>query len=1591
MIKRLFPLFLFFLVFGTATAQTPMPLKIDSKNIRFTTGKQKSNMMCGDAGEISSLTVNGQSNDTDGVPIVLCFGDELTIDHLAGSEDLSNDPNPSTPSGIGYIFYECEPDVNIMGDNLEDLYDDMCLFQDPFFLGPDAMTIVATIDTTDIWLAAGGTDGDAVFVNDGSLNTGFNGGDPATFWFAPVTLNQVGANGNGFETPADSSNPPAGTCINVRTDQAFSVTYLNEITIEERVTADNGLPCRGRFTVRGGLPELTGGDYVSVEIYKEDDPSVEALILSGATEHGETVTFSVNQPGNYVVNVSDGKNCSSTRILDLGECKSVDFAAPTLVARLDGSVCMDITTENFDSLFSFQFSMQWDQTIVQFDSITNINPALSAGFDINTMNATNDGNLVSNWFTQDDLNGPGLSFPDGTTIFTLCFSAIGVDGECSEVAFTQTPTPYGASDANGQEFGITPSNGKIIISDNSIGVAVDSTNITCNGLIDGTFTVTVVGGTPPYNFVWNEVGDTDAPTGPITINMDGGSETVMDLAEGIYSITVTDSTNPMDEDIVTISIEEPGLLSASINATAPTCAGDEDATATVMVARGDNPPTPVTDLTGYSFEWNMPAPPNNTTQTISDLPAGFYSVTVTDPNGCIANANTVIADPIINADKNITDATCSGVGDGSVIISLSGGSGNYKSTLVDQNGIIIFEDVMDPDPTVGGLTPQEYCLTTTDDNGCIFKDSIIISASKVLALEAIDSSSVQCNGGADGFLEVRAFIENGTSPTLPWTFSWERITAPAEPITSNNNNDISRVENLSPGTYIVYMTDSDPAGCELIQEFTISEPEQISATDIQTTAETCIQGGEDGTATIAIEGGVRPYTLNWTEADGSMMQTDTMRTGLAAGPYDVTIQDANNCEVEVSLTVGSPTPPTVTVETDTLNCFDSVNGSLTAVALPGSAPVGNDPMSYMWTDLQNPSNTQNGATITNLMPGLYEIKVTAEDECMTIDTGLVFAPSALMLDSVTAVSPSCPEFADGQVTVFISGGTMPYDYSWSNGDDTNLTAGLIAGSYILTVTDANGCTPLEASVPLVDPPSIEFTVDNMLDVTCNGGIPCDGSATVTAFYSDGSAGDFNFEWASGENAAGVTTTTAIELCQGYQQITITDGEICSISDSVLIGAPLPLNADLTQTGSTLVTCFGDTDGTATIAGTGGVSPYTYEWQGGQMSTTITDQAPGEYSVTITDANMCDFEYLIEIGEPDSLFALIQADTTSNVTCPEGEDGVILVNTVGGNSFGNDAFQFSPNVPFSSTSGSGASALAENLPVGTYQITVTDVNGCTDTTSYTVSEPPAIIANIPDIPQPLCFGFQTFVSVDDVTGGNGPLYTFTVNSVQQVLGSTIPIFVDGDRDSVTVSVSDGLGCSIDTTLFVTQPREVQVLFNTNELEVQLGDSMQLNPTPIHDFPIDTYVWTPTTALSDSSILNPFIRPIESNEYNLTITDINGCVGSGSIFIDVDKNRNVYIPNAFSPNADGFNDAFKVFTGPGVRKVNYIRVFDRWGELVYQADDNTGDVLEPNPRGIGEWDGRVDNKVLNPGVFVYIIEVEFEDDITLLYRGDVTILD
>lgn len=905
----------------------------------------------------------------------------------------------------------------------------------------------------------------------------------------------------------------------------------------------------------------------------------------------------------------------------------------------------------------------------------------------------------------------------------------------------------------------------------------------------------------------------------------------------------------------------------------------------------------------------------------------------------------------LQVSTSVVQPTCHGLKDGSIQIIGLGGKAPYNYNWVKVGTPAINGNGSIPNlggtGTISGLGVGIYTITITDSSNPIETQTITIQVQEPGQLDLqFNTQLPTCHDSKDGFIDIT--LTNGG--TGPYSYEWNTgLKGPTE----------TSLSNLANGTYIVTVTDANLCTAEFIK---VLNKTPVVATVIQKQDIGC-GGGSTGSITLGVTGGALPYDYVWSD----ITLTDSTATGLGVGNYSVTISDAEGCSTTLSSSIILVSGIAITgFDSVSVKCGEDSNGQLTVLL---NIPPGVSVASYTWS---GPSVTTNTMTISSLKPGKYYVTVTDNNGCAAIDSATLWAPLPISSTGKLIVKPTCPGDKNGSVGVQMTGGTPPYIYTWSvnPGVPSSLAVitGLGAGTYTVSVTDANNCGPFIEQIDLVDPPKITLQFTNIKAPGCFTGI-CDGSAFADAIYSDGNVGSFKFKWESGELFNNVNASIATQLCSGWQSITVTDAN-CGIIDSVFI--PTAQEISITSVEVNNTTCNGLADGSIIVDVTGGLPGYTYEWSTGTSATnTLNNLAPGNYLVTVTDSNGCTGSSVpFTINEPPALVAQIDPNGTSGVTCAGDTDGSIQVFFTGGNP-GAGTYTWSPSVSTTET--------ASNLAPGIYYVTVTDSKGCTDSLSYNIFSPPAITAVIPPILEPECNGFQTFVTVSSASGGSGPDYTFSVDNGPAVaIGQQLSVFA-GDH---LITIFDKNGCFIEQNVDINEPAPVNVYLGP-DIEVELGDSVQLNPQGLPS-DISIISWTPVESFLNPNTTNPFIKPFEPVEVKLTITDSKGCTGSDVLFIDVDNNRNVYIPNAFSPDGDGINDIFRVGTGIGVVKINYIKIFDRWGELLYETKD-----IPAGEYSTG-WDGRFKGQRLNPSVVVYMVEVKFLDNVTLLYRGDITIM-
>ncbi len=1506
---------------------------------------------CNAAGTFTLGQFIGQSNDVTLDTIYLCEGDSIFIDHN-GDFDLSGDPVPGTPPGVAYIFYDCLPTV--AGDTWSNiLANEPCLE-----LGPGGQPV----------FAFGQPNGDIWFFNNGNLQT-LNGGQPVLYHFAPATVDAFAVT-NPYEQPAGGG--PPGPCVNVNTSVAFQVVYLNAI-VESGIVTNFGDDCIGKFRISGGYPQFMPGAKYSISISLASNPSIKAVIETPLTQMNNNVdvVFYAPQPGIYNVTVEDGKSCGHSFQIAMNGCDpsdNVSIAMPDTIAPPASQICVPINANGF-VIIGASFNLAWDPNILQFNGVQNSHPAIgtfNAG-NINTQNV-NQGQLGAIIYDQDDPIGEVITIPDGEALFEVCFNVIGPLGSCSGLTVTNTPSQVKIEDPMGVTLPLSVDTGRVCVGFLPFQIAVEVVDPTCFG--EASVKVTATGGLPGYDVVITELGG--GPTTLGTIATPGGMFTKDNVMNGDVEVCVTDSNGFGMTICTTFTIAIPTLGVSLENTKRPTCFGDTDGIVTAIVSlNGVTVPNPSPPQ--YLFNWTPAPGPNG--PVYSNVGSGSYNVTVTDvATGCTQTASGTLDQPSpLNDDSVvITPATCPGISNGGITFVVEGGTpfpnGEYQYNweyLFNPNTGQVTQGPSGQTNmstiVLSNLAGGTWYVTITDVNGCEFKDELDVPFQRNVELMQVSLNNTLCAGDSTGSICVEV-IETPPSPNPTFAFFWSPIGFPQT--TPGGDPLASCYENLPAGNYNVLTIDA--TGCSDTMSFTVGSPAPFVLDTFSFQQPNCTLQNNGAIEVIGTggSGGLNTFTYVW--SPGGEMTAKI--SNLFPGNYSVTAADANGCEDSLSFMLTLPDPPSITqVDSSSVKCGSDGSISVTS-------PTG---VVYQWMTIDGqPVVGGDSSAIFNLQGDTFVVTIMDNQGCTTMDTFALAPVTPMSFSDTTFVEPSCFGYDDGSISIGVMNGNPNYTYLWSDSlsQSTPTMIEVPAGDYTVTVTDVEGCT-LEGTFTLGQPPQIRIFFSEPDSTSCFG--VCDGGIEAIVQYATvpPTFGDFNFVWSDG----GTGDSIRNDLCADTISLIAIDANNCFALDTAIIPGPPEVGFDTLYTIPT--TCFGRADGQAIVDGAGGNGgPYTYDWSPGGATTSIVNGLlADEYTVTITDRDGCTGVYVAEVTQPDSILVELDTDTSQDIVCFGDDTGVLAVIAMGGNPGGYSyIWQDSTGMVVGNTQ------VVDMLFSGVYAVTVTDAAGCSgQLQNLALYDPPRVDGDYLPWEELLCFGDETVLFIDTIFGGSGGPYKFSLD-YGVTLDPGFPVSMSGGVHYITYF--DRQFCEHTDTIVVAEPDPIVVTFTPAEVEIELGDSIQLKPL-ITGAVVDTFVWSPTSTLFDPNELTPFAYTFNNQTYTLTVFDANGCEGVGSISVTVDPNRNVYVPNVFWPgNPGGLNDHFNPQIGRGVERVNYMRIYDRWGALMYSRED-----FFPNNDNLAEgWDGKYKGDYVNPAVFVYVIEVVFLDGKVLTYRGDVTVV-
>src|SRR5438876_1121152 len=689
--------------------------------------------------------------------------------------------------------------------------------------------------------------------------------------------------------------------------------------------------------------------------------------------------------------------------------------------------------------------------------------------------------------------------------------------------------------------------------------------------------------------------------------------------------TSTSATSVLDDFVTPITTSFSAGFTASLTQSAVSCFGGSNGSVTATI-NGGTPPYSVT--IGATTQTVLT---DGGSTTFTGLSAGTKTVHVVATGGCTKDVMIDVTQPASAVGSSITSQTnvgCFGGSTGSVTVAGSGGTPSYTYSIDGTNFGV--------SGTFNNLAAGPYTVTVKDANGCTHVHPVTITQTASAVSSSISSqTNVACFGGSTGSVTVA-----GSGGTGPYTYSINGTTFGASGTFSS----------LAAGSYTVTVKDAN--GCTTTQAVTITQPAAEVTASIGSQANVAAVGGSSGIVTVAGSGGTLPYTY---AIDGTTFGASGTFSSLGAGSYTITVKDANGCTTTQPVTITQPASAvgsSISSQTN-VGCFGSSTGSVTVAGSGGTSP---------YTYAIDGTTFGASGTFSSLAAGSYTVTVKDAHGCTTTQAVTITQPASAVSASISSqTNVACFGGSTGSVTVAGSGGTSPYTFSKDGVSfgASGTFGSLAAGSYTITVKDANGCTTTQP-VTITQPASaLGSSISSQTNVACFGGAT--GSVTVA-----GSGGTSPYTYAIDGTTFGASGTFS-NLAAGSYTITVKDAHGCTTTQPVTITEPAAaLSSSISS--QTNVACFGNSTGSVTVAGSGGTGPYTYAIDGVTFgnSGTFNNLAAGSYTVMVKDANGCTTTQPVTITEPAAAVSSSSSQPT-NGSCFGGSTGSVTVAGSGGTS------------------------------------------------------------------------------------------------------------------------------------------------------------------------------------------------------------------------------------------------------------------------------------------------------------------------------------
>ncbi|PQB08847.1 hypothetical protein BST83_00295 [Polaribacter filamentus] len=1269
---------------------------------------------------------------------------------------------------------------------------------------------------------------------------------------------------------------------------------------------------------------------------------VDGVLVTPTLASGDNYTIGNLSAGTYNITITDQNNCTASTVITqtIKEPSSLAVAASGETLTCFGDSDGNITGSISGGTAPYNITLM--ETGVQFTGIIDGGAFDFSGLSAGTYNFTITDAKDCTTTVQETINTPLelISTPAGELL--SCFGAtdgnvtgtitggtapytIKLDGTATQITGIADGGSFDFSELSvgTYNFTITDAVGCIDTAqaaitqpDELITDFVSKQDVSCNTGTDGNIIVSVTGGTAAYIFKVDGV--------LVTPTLASGTNyTIGNLSAGTYNITITDQNDCTATTDIEQTITEPAEISLSlVSFENLSCFNSGNGSITVGVTGGTLSTTP--GAPNYIFTLTGPSAViaqdnGGGTWTFGSLDEGTYTISVTDQNNCISNPAQItqeLTQPLaINFTALEQDISCNGTEDGSIDIIVTGGTIPYTYLWTSPNGFNATTQ------DISALAPGEYSITVIDDNGCTVEETYTIEEPDVLGVlgDPFDYSGygVSGNGLSDGIIDITV-----TGGTTPYTYSWTSLNGTI-PVGQETQQNLS---NLNAGTYTLLITDKN--GCTITKTWEITEPFELLINENPASHVDVLCFGENtGVIKVVVtQQSVGPYDYAITDSSGVEVERVTDQNAvsyvfddLLADTYTVTVTDANGISKSINNIIIAQPLSLLEISSEIISDFNGFGISCNGAA-DGSIDItvsgGTTPYTYVWEGPNGFSATSQD--ISALSPGDYTITVTDANGCITSpETYTITEPDVLGLagdlSDYNGFGVTGNGLSDGIIDITVTGGAIPYSYSWASldgsipvGQETQQNlSNLNAGTYTVQITDTNGCTITDTWI-ITEPQELLILeeIASHVDVLCFG----ENTGVIKVVVDQGSVAPYDYAITNslGVEVERVTDQNAVsyvfdELLADTYTVTVTDAnEISKSINNIIIAQPAAIlsidTVDLSLNNGFNISCNGAADGSIDITVSGGTTPYTYVWEGpsgfNETTQNISALSPGDYTITVTDANGCiTSPETYTITEPDVLgLAGDLSDYNGfGVTGNGLSDGIIDITVTGG------AIPYSyswASLDGSIPVGQETQQNLSNLNAGTYTVQITDTNGCTITDTWIITEPQEllILEEIASHVDVLCFGENTGVIKVVVDQGSVAPYDYAITNslgveVERVTDQNAVSYVFDEllADTYTVTVTDAneISKSINN-IIIAQPAAI---LSIDTVDLSLNNGFNISCNGAADGSIDitvsggttpyTYVWEGPNGFSATS---QDISALSPGDYTITVTDANGCITS-----------------------------------------------------------------------------------------------------------------